>query len=155
MSEIKSWFEEAEKVFNCGEYEFTIVGGFKITHYFEDNSYSIQDTRFNDFYSKVSEPDLKVIQENGFIKGASILMYRRNVRRVEKYLTLIQKLYKKREDYSKLLGKSRVSIKNQNKYTKGIKNCNFNIHNYNDLMHFYKSKAEQFENNKQVKNKTL
>lgn len=146
MSEIKTWFEEADsKVFTATDHRFIIVGGFKVTHYFENDSYSIQDTRVNDFYTRVLEADMKIFREHGFKKGTSIIMHKRNVKRVEKYLKLIQGLYTKRVGYMKNLKKTdKLSIKR-------IKNCNYNIHNYHDLMHFYKSKVEQFES-KQLNN---
>jgi len=141
MSEIKAWFEEAQKAFNCRDFEFTVVGGFKITHYFEDDTYSIQDTRFTDFYTSVSEADMELFRTEGFVRGANIIMNGRNEARVQKYLELIQGLYVKRAEYKANLKK------NPTFYNKRIANCNYNIHNYNDLMHFYKSKVEQFKQN--------
>lgn len=143
MSEIKSWFQEADhKIFNCGDYEFIINKGFKITHYFEDDDYTIQDTRHNDFYKSVSEADMEIIQTHGFLKGTSIIMHKRNQFRVEYYLERIRKLYVKK-------GTPQKSDETKAQYLKRIKNCNENIHNFNDLMHFYMAKVEQF--NKRLK----
>lgn len=139
MDEIKSWFEECNKVFYCGEYEFSIVNGFKLTHYFDDDTYTIQDTRLNDFYTEVTEEDLKLIKEYGFLDGTGIIMYHRNIDRVKMYISKIEELFTKRKVATKNLRR------NKKFYTKQIKNCNVNIHKYNDLLHFYESKIEQFK----------
>lgn len=141
MEEIRGWFEEAKvlRVYNCGDHEFTIEKGFKVTHYFEDDTYSVLDTRFNDFYTEVSEANMKIFRDNGFLKGTNIIMYERNVRRVDRYLRLIEGLYTKIASYKKLLSKDKVF------YTKRIKNCKENIHDYHDLMQLYKSRVDQFE----------
>ena len=140
-NEIKDWFEEASiiKVFQSEDHEFSINSGFKVTHYFEDNSYTIQDTRLNDFYTEVSEAHKNIFREKGFIIGTNIIMYDRNIKRVDKYLRLIEGLYAKITEYKKDIKKDRPF------YVKRIRNCNENIHKYHDLMQFYKSKVDQFK----------
>ena len=148
MSEIKTWFEEANKIVHKrGGYEFVLVKGFKITHYLKEEEYTIQDTRFNDFYKSVSETNMEIFRTQGFLKGTSIIMHERNVKRVEYYLEKIRKLMVKKAEYKKQLQRKPAF------YQKRIKNCNENIHNYNDLMHFYKAKVDQFNNNKNKNNK--
>jgi hypothetical protein len=140
-NDMKSWFEEASavRVYQEGDHEFSIIKGFKVTHYFEDESYTILDTRLNDFYTKVTEAHKNIFCEKGFLKGTSIIMYGRNVKRVNKYLRLIEGLYSKISEYKKSLQKNKVF------YTKRIANCRQNIHEYHDLLQFYKSKVDQFE----------
>lgn len=144
MSEIKNWFEEHkhQKVHNCGDYEFIIRKGFKITHYFEEDEYTIQDTRHCDFYKSVTESDMEIIQTNGFVRGTSIIMHNRNVDRVELYLEKIRKLYDKKAEY-----KAKLST-NKAFYEKRIRNCNNNIHEYNATMQYYRFQVEQFEKQK-------
>jgi len=144
MNKLQQWFEEASviKIFTSKTHEFVIQRGFKITHYFEDDSYSILDTRFNDFYTKVSEADMNIFIQHGFLKGTSIIMYGRNLMRVKDYLRAIESLYVKKAKYKKLL------TKNKPFYTKRIKNCSENIHRYHDMMQFYQAQVEQFENKK-------
>ena len=146
MEEIKEWFEEASiiKVHQGDDHEFAINRGFKVTHYFEDNTYSIQDTRLNDFYTKVSEEHMELFRERGFIIGTNIIMYDRNIKRVSKYLRLIEGLYTKIAKYKENL------YKNKSFYTKRIRNCNENIHKYHDLMQFYKSKVDQFKSKSKI-----
>lgn len=139
MNIMENWFNECSKVFNCGEFRFVISNGFKITHYFEGNIYTIQDTRMNDFYTSVSEEDMKIIMDYGFVNGTGIIMYHRNVRRVEYYLDKIKFTFEKKKRAKKRLNSDKKF------FSKQIKNCDINIHNYNDLVHFYKSKVEQFE----------
>lgn len=142
MEQIQKWFEESRllKVFTFRDHEFIIENGFKITHYFDDNSYSIQDTRQSDFYSEVSQEDLKVMQEHGFIKGARTITYTRNKSRVAEYIKSIEGLYRMKAKYKKSLPKNKAF------YTKRIRNCSKNIHDYHDMLQFYQSKVEQFEN---------
>ena len=141
MTDTKIWFEEElKRIWNCGEYEFIMSRGFKITHYFDDDTYSIQDMRTNDFYTEVTEPDLMIFQEHGFLKGTSIIMYSRDVVRVKTYLEMIRKLYIKRKKYAAKLSTRRDF------YSKRIRNCNENIEKFNASMQFYRLKVEQFEN---------
>ena len=148
MNNLEKWFDEAKviKMFSFNNHEYVISKGFKITHYNEDNSYTIQDIRHSDFYNEVSKEDMEVITANGFLEGTNILMYSRNTERVDKYLRLIEVLYAKRTEYKKSLPKNKAF------FTKRISNCNRNIHDYHDLMQFYRSKVEQFEskNNKLI-----
>jgi|GEM_PF-6917247 len=139
MNIIKNWFNECNKIFHCGEFRFVVSNGFKITHYLDDDTYTIQDTRLNDFYTSVSEENMDLFMEHGFINGTSIIMYHRNVKRVDFYLGKIKSTFEKKKRAKKNLNSDKKF------YSKQIKNCDVNIHNYNDLVHFYKSKVEQFE----------
>ena len=148
MSEIESWYKECNKVYDLGEYNFVIVNGFKITHYLESNTYTLQDTRFNDFYTSVSEEDLSVLRKFGFIDGSSIITHQRNINRVELYLQRIADTVDKKLKAKKLINT------NQKFYSKQIRNCDINIHKYNDMVHFYKSKVEQFKSRFLILTKT-
>jgi len=139
MCEIEVWFKECDRVFVCGSFEFSILNGFKITHYFHNNNYTIQDTRKNDFYTTVSDEDYSIMMEYGFERGTGIIMQKRNIKRVEYYLNKISEAYVKRRQ-----GKKRLD-QDFKFYSKQIKNCDIKIHKYNDLVHFYKSKVKQFE----------
>ena len=141
MSRLKEWFEEVcpNKVFTSKTCNFVIQKGFKITHYYDDDSYSILDTRFNDFYNSVSKHDMDLFKAYGFVKGTNMIMYGRNLIRVESYMNNIEELYVKKAKYQKLLPKS------EQFYTKRIKNCSENIHRLHDMMQFYQAQVEQFE----------
>lgn len=142
MPEIKNWFEESNAaIHSFDEFEFIIYKGFKITHYFEDDTYSLQDTRHCDFYKSVSDSDLKIIRENGFVRGTNIIMYHRNVNRVQSYLDMIGKLYTKRKVAKSQLDKG---IKPQLNL-KRIRTCNENIEKLNATMQFFRLKVEQYE----------
>lgn len=162
MEQLKEWFEEASviKVFTSRTHEFVIRKGFKITHYFEDDSYTIQDTRFNDFYTPVSEDDMKIFIDKGFITGTNIIMNDRNIIRVKKYIKKIEGSYVKRK-LAKALGKrtkgfspKHIKTVAQNKafHAKAVNNCNINIHKYHDMMQFYQAKIDQFNGQKQLVN---
>ena len=139
MNIIADWFKECNKIHRCGEYDFAIVNGFKVTHYLEDDTYTIQDARKNDFYTSVSESDMEILMKYGFVIGTSIIMYHRNVQRVEYYLDKLAEVYAKRERAKKMLKTDRTF------YSKQIRNANANILANNDMVHYYKSKVEQFE----------
>lgn len=139
MNTIQNWYNECTKIFQCSEYDFALVNGFKITHYHEDDTYTIQDTRKNDFYTSVSESDMDILMEYGFINGTSIIMHKRNVERVEYYLERVAHYYAKRVKAKKMLKTNRKF------YEKQIRNCADNIQINNDMIHFYKSKVNQFE----------
>jgi hypothetical protein len=141
MCEIEGWFNECDKIYYCGSFEFTMLNGFKITHYLDNNSYTIQDVRRNDFYTSVSEGDYSIIRDNGFIKGTSIIANSRNLSRVDMYLEKISQAFVKRRQ-----AKKRLSL-DEKFYKKQVRNCDVNIHKYNDLLHFYKAKVSQFNNN--------
>ena len=145
-SEIKHWFNEAKvlKIFKEDGCEFCIKGGFKITHYLEDDSYTILDTRLNDFYTEVSETHKKILRENGCLKGTNIIVNSRNIKRRDKYLRGIEDLYSKKTKYKE------VVERNKPFYLKKIRNCNENIHKYHDLLQFYKSKVDQFNTKQQI-----
>jgi hypothetical protein len=97
------------------------------------------DTRFNDFYNSVSKHDMDLFKAYGFVKGTNMIMYGRNLIRVESYMREIETLYIKKAKYQKLLPK------NERFYTKRIKNCSENIHRLHDMMQFYQAQVEQFE----------
>tara|TARA_R100000541_G_scaffold45224_2_gene52258 strand:+ start:141 stop:569 length:429 start_codon:yes stop_codon:yes gene_type:complete len=139
MCEIEVWFKECDRIFVCGGFEFSILNGFKITHYIHNDKYTIQDTRKNDFYTTVSKEDYSIIREYGFVRGTGIIMQKRNVQRVEHYLNKIAEAFSKKK-----LGKKKLT-QDFKFYSKQIKNCDIKIHKYNDLVHFYKSKVKQFE----------
>lgn len=141
MSILKKWFEEVDvdKTFITEGSEFVINKGFKITHYFEDDSYTIQDVRHSDFYTEVSDWDLETMESHGFLAGTAVILHSRNVERVQKYLRQIEVLYANRARYKEGLSKNKPF------YTKRIRNCNKNIHDYHDMMQFYQAKVEQFE----------
>lgn len=139
MNIIQDWFKECDKIYRFGEYDFSIVNGFKITHYIEDDIYTIQDTRVNDFYTKVSDADMQTLIQYGFVSGTSIIRHKKNLQRVEYYLDKISEIYKKKQLAKKML-KTDPKF-----YEKQIRNCDYNILLCNDLVHFYKSKVNQFE----------
>lgn len=139
MKILESWYKECTKIFRCDGYDFALVRGFKITHYLDDDTYTIQDTRKNDFYTSVSESDMDILMEYGFINGTSIIMHYRNINRVEYYLGKIEKLYSKMQ-----LAKKKIKT-DRKFYEKQIRNCKTNIQINHDMVHFYQSKLNQFE----------
>ena len=139
---LKGWFEEVSrvtKVFKNGDSEFIIYKGFKLT--FSPKKYIIEDVRFTDFYTEVSEEDLEILKSKGFVLGARTIMYHRDCKRVKNYEKRIAKLYEDRDRFKKNLSKDRVFN------SKRVRNCNENIHNFLDLMFFYKTRVEQFSKN--------
>lgn len=137
------WFNEVRKlrVFNCDSYEFVIVKGFKITHYFPTDTYTVQDVRFNDFYSEVSEEDLSILTLHGFLKGIDIISYKRNIKRVGNYHRLIEGLYSKITQGEK---------EGKDNYPKQLRVYNNRIHSHHDLLQLYKSKIKEYETNEKL-----
>jgi hypothetical protein len=143
---IKNWYEEAIKVtleHETRDSSFIIYKGFKITKTGDD--YQIEYTRSSDFYTSVSDKNLELFKNKGFIKGASFLGYNRDKKRVSYYLGEIAELYEKRAEALKKSKKKRISMKDKAFYLKQIKNCNKNIENLNSLRTFYQTRQEQFK----------
>lgn len=143
MDKTKEWFDEAVKyrvrVYSVKDSDYILYKGFKISK-FHDGEHLIQDIRLTDFYTEVEKEHLAIINTKGFIRGADDISYERNVIRVDDYTKKIETLYGNLEDFEK----------NKNKkpsfYAKKIENCQKNIHNYVDLMFFYKAQIEQYKN---------
>ena len=142
MDNLREWYEQAAKVtlvHKAFGSTFVIYKGFKISS-FDDGSFEIFDTRFSDVYTKVSLKDMKVFKSKGFIKGANLLMYDRDVKRVKDYTKKLEKLYSERDKYNQKL-ETNVSF-----YSKRIKNCEDSIQSNLDLLFFYSSRVKQFKN---------
>ena len=139
----KIWFEEAVKygltiyTVRDTDINYIVYKGFKITK--TEGRYFIQDIRLNDFYTNVDKKQIITLKENGFIKGADIISYERNKRRIAKYISLLEKLYENKEEYVKKYNN------NASFYEKKLNNCREGILKYSDLLFFYKAKILQHE----------
>lgn len=144
MSIIKNWLEEAKKelkLFKTPNVEFVIYKGFKITSNKSLSSgFLIEDVRYNNFYSKPSDIDLDFFKEFGFIKGADMIGFKRDSLRIGYYTKKIERLYTKRRK-----AKKEMHL-NKKLNEKRVRNINKHIDNYIDLLFFYQTKINQFNN---------
>ena len=144
MSKVKQWFEEAKrelKLFRVSDVEFVIYKGFKITSSKSITSkFLIEDVRYSSFYSKPSSIDLDFFKEFGFIKGADIIGFERDSLRIGYYTKKIERLYTKRRK-----AKKEMHL-NKKLNEKRVRNINKHIDNYIDLLFFYQTKINQFNN---------
>lgn len=141
MDVLEKWFEESIKslkVFVTADCDFIIYKGFKISKFFE-GGYRIQDTRFNDFYSDVTKSDLLVLKDNGFIKGAKIIMHERDLKRIKIYEKKIEKLYSDKDKFKSLLSTNKTF------YSKRINNCEEGIEATSNLLFLFKIREKQFK----------
>ena len=124
-----------------GKCKFVIYRGFKIVREVGGN-HLIYDVRFNDFYSKVSNKNMKILLSEGLVKGADSIMYSRDILRMEKMKINIASMYDKIEKvYQKNLDKGlKVEF-----YKKRIRNARSNIEYYLDLLFTYKARKELYE----------
>lgn len=142
MIVIKQFYREIKKskinIHVDGLTTFAIYKGFKVSK--TNDEYLLQDVRSSDFYDTVKPKHLDMLKSLGFIKGADTIVYNRDLRRVQSYTSLLEKLYKNRKLYEKQLTKDKVF------YEKKIKNTNENILKNIDLLFFYKTRVNQFNN---------
>lgn len=144
MIKEKDWFKEAENtgqfIITQGVDRWTIYKGFKLTKH-PDDKYTLQDVRFNDFYSEVRAKELEIIRSLGFIRGVDEISYTRNKRRVKRYTRKIERLYEDQKIYKhKIRDKERLEF-----YEKKLRNCNKNINRNIDNLFLYKSRVKNHE----------
>ena len=121
MSETQRWFEEAEKelkIFTWDGESCVMYKGFKITK--SGSGYKIEDIRFSNMYDAPSKISLGHFKRFGFIKGADIIGFKRETKRIETYKKKIEVLYEKRKKFKKEMSKDRrlntKRIRNINKH---------------------------------------
>lgn len=142
MSVLKEWFDEVGrnnvKIHHSKESEFVIYKGFKLSKSID--GFTIQDVRRSDFYDDVKIKEHNILCKLGFIRGADLIVHRRNVKRVSVYTRLLEKTYSDRKLFSSKLR----PLKTREFYKKKIRNCQDNIKKYIDLLFLYKSRVEQY-----------
>lgn len=137
---IQQWYEEVAETHPKHKFEdceFVFYKGFKITKYYEEGEYVLEDVRFNDFYQPVSNKNLSIFKTQGFIKGIDNITFERDQKRMSRYKKKIEQLYQYRDEYRRLRNKDPKF------YDKKIRNCMDNIHKYVDLFFFYKVRVNQ------------
>lgn len=143
MNILKEWFNEVlennMEIYSSKESEYLIYRGFKLSRSF-DGEYKIQDVRLSDFYDDVKDRDYKILVKLGFIRGGDWIVNKRNIKRVQTYTRIIEKLYDDKRDYqSKLRPRKTRAF-----YQKKLRNCQENIHKTIDLLFLYKSRINQY-----------
>ncbi len=141
MEQVKKWYKESEKtlkVFTTADYNFILYKGFKISSY-PDDYYRIEDVRHNDFYSKLTKPDLLILEKEGFIRGSDIIMHNRDLRRIKILEKKIEKLYSDKDRFKSLLSRDETF------YSKRIKNCDEAIETTSNLLFLFKIREKQFK----------
>lgn len=136
---IQTWFEEAKEkvlVFSTTVGEFLIYKGFKISS--EEGVFKIEDVRFSNLYSSPSRSNLKYFSQHGFVKGADIIAYHRNLKRIELYRKRAERLYQRRAKFKKDLHK------NKRLNEKRIRNINKHIEEYVDYVILYENRVRDF-----------
>lgn len=116
---VKEWFEE---YVNSGkgkthriddDSEFIIYKGFKILR--DREHYTLEDTRFSDLYTRVSDFDLMRLQSHGFMEGCDRIKYVRDSLRLEKHRLSLEELSEDRQTLADLnLDKSSREYKKRN-----------------------------------------
>ena len=115
--------------------------GFKITKN-DDSDYTIEDTRFTDMYTPLSEKDKSILTELGFIKGCDYLMYRRDLKRITLYKNRIKSFQDKI-----VYHKNKLGTDDQTSFhLKRIRNCNDGIAHFQSLVLQYTARKEDFLN---------
>ena len=137
MDVVKEWFEEAQA--DSGTYKdynkkYTLYKGFKIE--VKEGKYIILDMRFTDMYSQVTQKDREIFEEFGFIRGADLIAYQRDLKRDEYYNRRTEKFYTVKDNLEK----------DDPKYDSKLFNCKENIGKSIDLMFYYRTKINQFNN---------
>lgn len=132
MSLIEEWYKEIDPFYKKKD---VFSKGFKIIRNTPD--YIIKDIRFNDFYQDVSDRDMGILAEKGFIKGTSLILYFRDKHRMELL-----------EHRIIALSEQKVAVQNtkddgKNKKRLGI--LDKNIKGYVDLLLFYSHRIKQYE----------
>jgi hypothetical protein len=141
MDNVEKWFKEVEGVTPIHETKggtFIIYKGFKIS--FIEGVYHMYDVRFSNLYTSVVQKDLNLFSKHGFIKGADIINYNRNSKRVLSYKKRTEILYDKRAKFKKEMPK------NPKLNQKRIKNINIRIRDYVDQMFLYQNRIQDFNN---------
>lgn len=141
------WYEKARRhgavTYRDKDVEFIIYKGIKLEK--TNDGLRMLDVRFNDFYTRVSKRDKRVLKKHGFIKGCDILMYNRDLMRSSMYKREIEDLYTQLDRHRKLVGtrSTKVAIKKRSRKAIGI--LERNIRDTIDLFLLYSSRANQFE----------
>ena len=142
MSETQEWYEEALlgcKVFTTLDENFIIYKGFKIAKPFEGD-YEIKDARYSNMYTRPSSVSLSHFREFGFIKGADVISYKRDVKRLESYKKRTARLYDKRKKFKAQLPKDKKLNE------KRIRNINRKIGEFVDLIFYYDTRIKHYNN---------
>ena len=137
----KKWFKEAEKVCKVHQHNksrFIIYRGFKLI-FSKGKGYSVVDVRRSEFYTPLSKKDFQVIAKNGFIKGADMLCFARNFRRIEAYQGNIKGLRAK-------IAKAKAEMpKDWSRNEKRIRTSTEKIEDYKSLIKLLGSRNTQIE----------
>ena len=130
MNEVELWFKEAQSngVVKVTDSNFIIFKGFKITR--EGNIYNVRNS---DYYKKASNSDIATFRKHGFVKGAILIVHRRNIKRVEKFENILSRLY---------TDKYTIDRANAKKY--GL--CIRDIEEMTYLLFLYRTRIEQTKN---------
>lgn len=142
MNKIEQWFDEAKNVpcrFSFLGVESIIYKGFKISKV--DGIFMIYDVRFGNLYSKVKACDMALMDEHGFIKGADIISFNRDEKRINFYKKKAEREYDRRKVCEKEL-KVKKDIR-LNK--KRIRNINRRIDIYIDCLFLYRTRVNQYK----------
>jgi len=140
MQEIKKWYEEVilcQRPHQRYDSEYIIYKGFKITKL--NDTFTLKDVRWSNFYNDVSKTNLNILRKHGFIKGVDIIGYKRDVKRIKSYKKRITRLYDKRKIFKKQMDEDRRLN------TKRIRNINLRIDDYVSFIFFYQVRVNQFK----------
>ena len=126
--------------------------GFKCT-----TNGDILDVRHSDFYDEVTLCDLQKFIQHGFIEGADLIMYNRDISRSDEFKSKIETSYNDIQKFETLLKKRHKRKRSpyqhrklitmyKNRLRKRIRNTRTNILEYLDRMFFYRARLKQYEN---------
>ena len=137
---IEQWFREGVKRFDTfysSVGESFIYKGFKLS-YKESLGYLIQDVRYSNMYTEVSEEDYKILVKKGFIEGVDFIGFERDTKRVESYTKRTERLYDKKAKFKKELPRKKKLNE------KRIRNTILKINEYVGQIFFYNIRIKQY-----------
>lgn len=139
MNKEETWFREASRNTESrsistptGKHVF--YKGFKLSNI--EGNYTVVDVRMTDFYNKISREDLEMLDKHGFIKGADLLMYARDITRVATYTGMVERFTRMKVGFE-----GKLSQKQSESFAeKRIRNCETNLELLDELMSFYSTR---------------
>lgn len=136
------------------EVRFVIYKGIKLIK--TNDGLRLLDVRYNDYYTRVSKYDKRLLRKYGFVEGCDRIMHRRDVMRSTYYNNLLAQMYSTKYGYKKELGgldikstdpKEREEVRMLKKKL-GV--LTRKIQEVMDTHLFYEARRLQFENKNKV-----
>lgn len=150
---VEEWFEEymtsgRGKLYRGDGFEFIIYKGFKIIK--DEDGMRIVDVRKNDFYTDVQPKDFRVLHCYGFVKGADMVMYYRDSKRVAYFRDRLETRYREREAL-----RAQKDTLDPRKYKLKLTTLDTSLRDYLDKLFFYETRKKQVEIKYKLENEQI